>query len=158
MKVKDVYQYRGKMQDIAKYFGATEQEAEDIAQEAFLKLYKIQQKEGNLNRLEYNNKINMVYLFNMVRNITISVHRKRIETQELTAHDISISDDFDKRERLAEVKEILSTMPPFYRMLYEAYYNDDISLRKLSKETNVSLTTLYYAIKYIKKYVSERLA
>lgn len=184
MKVKDVTNMYQDLLKIAKYHGVDYEDAQDIVQDLFVKLTEIEKKEGNLNRLTYKGKINTVYLFNAVRNITLNKIRSK-------KNNIRIIDDYDEmisRERSdgvlysgknrnipsaikddfltddtnpeydvkkAEIKEHLKTLDPFCQKLYTAYMQDNISMRELSRKTNISVTTIFYGVKNIRETLKE---
>ena len=141
-----------KLLDMAKYHGADYEDAKDAVQDFFLKLSEIQQKEGNLDRLEYNGKMNLVYMFNAMRNIVYNKHRKNERIQRSGLLDATVP---PATLHEVEVNEHLKTLDPFCQKLYSAYMQDNISMRELSKKTNISVTTIFYGVKNIRETLKE---
>ena len=66
---------------IAKYIGASNDEADDMVQSMYLKLAEIQLAEGNFVRLtNYNGTINTIYLFKMLHNAFMDIKRASNKT------------------------------------------------------------------------------
>jgi len=136
---------------MAKYHGAGYEDAQDIVQDLFVKLLEIEKKEGSLDRLTYKGKINTVYLFNAIRNIA---HNKRRHTDR----NVQVEKDSSIPEftiQTSEVKEHLKSLDPFCQKLYSAYMQDNISMRELSRKTNISVTTIFYGVKNIRETLKE---
>ncbi len=148
MQVKDIVHLYDKLLDIARYHNATVEEAEDVVQDLYLKLMEIQEKEGNINRMTYRGKINMVYLFNTLRN---KIYNNKRTTNrcvcldnmpELVQHPPSMAG--------VEVNDRLVKMGAYYHKFYDAYMNDNISMRELAKRTDISVSTVFYTVRAIK--------
>lgn len=147
MKVADITHLYPELMKMAKYHGATEEDAADAVQDLYMKLLEIQKKEGSIDRITYKGNINTVYLFNAIRNIVLNKlrHSKRnvhIE-KDSVVHEFTIQQE--------EVQEHLKTLDPFCRKLYSAYMQDTISMRELSRKTNISVTTIFYGVKNIRE-------
>ena len=148
MKVHDITNLYPKLLDIAMYHNATQEEAEDVVQDLFVKLKEIEIKEGSIDRLTYKGKINMVYLFNSIRNRVYN--QKRYSNKFICIADISPMESHAHSLAQSEIDDQLVKMGSYYHKLYHAYFNDNISMRKLAEETNISLTTIYYGLRHIK--------
>jgi len=154
VEVKDITHMYLKFVDMATYHGATLQDAEDSVQDLFIKLLGIQQKEGNIDRLEYKGSVNMVYIFNALRGIVYNKHRSNNRTAD---REIWVGELVDHQQtmHITEVQDRLKTMDGFSRKLYTAYMEDSISLRELSRRTNISVTTLYYGVRQIREQLKD---
>jgi len=148
MEVKDITYLYPKFLDIAKYHGASPDDSQDIVQDLFEKLLIMQEKEGSINRITYKGQINMVYLFNAIKNRVINnrrYHKKFIDTDfipERTGNETSFIS--------IEINNRLHRLGPYYHKLYSAYIEDDISMRELAKKTDISLTTIFHSVQHIK--------
>jgi len=148
MTVENIVYLRQKMIDIAKYHNATNEEAEDVTHDLFIKLKEIEIKDGNIDKIFYKGNVNMVYIFNAIRNMVYNIKNKTNRSVciddiiPMSTHEPSLVD--------IEVQEQLLDMGRYYHSLYDAYFNDNISMRKLAQETSISLTTIFYDLKYIK--------
>ena len=150
MKVKDITYLRDEMIKIALYHKVNHEVAEDIVQDVFYKLCKIEQRDGNLDRITYKGEINMVYIFKMIGNAV----KDRYKSEKRMVYVDNYFDEGGCIEQPStlpgEVDRILQKEGRFYHRLYIAYFNDKISIRKLSKETGVGTQTIFQGIKYIK--------
>lgn len=151
MRVKDVANMYQDLLKIAKYHGVDYEDAQDIVQDLFVKLTEIENKEGSLDRLTYKGKINTVYLFNAIRNITIN--KRKYSDRNLQIEKDSVIPEFTIQT--TEIKEHLKTLDPFCQKLYAAYMQDNISMRELSRKTNISVTTIFYGVKNIRETLKE---
>ena len=147
MVVKDILNLYPKLIDIARYHNATTEEAEDVVQDVYLKLQEIEKEEGDLDRLTYKGKINMVYLFNTVRNM---VYNKKRHTNRIYCIDDFEPEIHPHSMIETEVNNKLNDMGAYYHSLYDAYFNDIISMRELAKRSKISLTTIFYGVKHLK--------
>ena len=142
-----------KLLDMAKYHGAGCEDAQDAVQDLFIKLLAIQQKEGNLNRLEYNGNINLVYIFNALRGIVNN--KRRYDNYRLGNEKLSANRTCEFTLHECEVNDRLKKMDGFSQQLYRAYMEDNISLRELSRRTNISVTTIFYGVKKIRETLKD---
>lgn len=138
------------------YHGASKDDSQDIVQDLYERLLRIQAKEGNIDRIFYKGKVNMVYLFNAIRNRTFNHLRDKKKT-------VAIDDETYleyKRNKIvspddtlleSDVDNILLKMGPYYHKLYDAYIKNDISMRGLAEATTISLTTIFYGVKHIRE-------
>lgn len=149
MKVTDILHLREKLIGIARYHNATQEEAEDVVQDVYIKLLEIEDKEGNIDRLTYKGKINMVYLFNTVRNRVYNI--KRITNRCVCIDEVGSVPTHEHSMIKAEVDAKLLEMGAYYHSLHDAYFNDSISMRELAEKSKLSLTTIFYGVKHIKE-------
>ncbi len=151
MKVDDVVYLSYQMIDMALFNGATPEEAEDVVQDVFLKLCEIQEKEGNLNRLMYKDEPNKSFLYTAIANRVFDLKRKQrmvdVDIDTVSSRNVTYQEGSVERE----INEKLTSMGRWYHSLYHAYFGDDISIRKLSARTGISVTTLYWSLKHIKE-------
>tara|TARA_R110000868_G_scaffold120421_2_gene319533 strand:- start:2393 stop:2908 length:516 start_codon:yes stop_codon:yes gene_type:complete len=139
--------------------------AEDVVQEAYI---KVNGKE-----------INDSYFYLTLRSITMDLHRKKVDTVEISflnglfdvddTEEIKFfddpinhkkyfyhffkkdNDDDDIDKKVEMYKEILSTFEWYDRDLFMLYANSGMSMRKIARETNISFTSIYNTIKKCKE-------
>lgn len=129
---------------VVKKFGETNY-AEDIVQEAYLKL---------LGR-----DINEAYFYFTLRSMTMDLHRKKIEKVELTKdieYLLADSKDDNLTEEMAKPYfDFIDTWEWYDKRIYLLYVNQNVSLRKLAKETKIGLTSLYITIRNCKNKIKQ---
>jgi hypothetical protein len=152
MQVKDITKYYKEFIAIAKYHDTDDETAKDVVQDVFLKLCEIQQREGSIDRLTYRGKLNMVYIFNAIRNTIYTKKKKAKKMQYVWAY---ANEGMSEQPGmlLGEVNEMLQNEGAFFHKLYISYFNDKISIRKLSKETGIGTNTIFQGITFIKNKI-----
>jgi len=135
--MEHIYNQHQKWIKIARTFGANDV-AEDLVQDAYIKA---------LNR---ENRINDALFYYMLRD-TISDHFRKEKreclyiapTQFITEH----------------IYNFIDTWHPYERKLYLTYVNEKLSMRDISEQTGISLTSIFNTIKncneVLRKYIIE---
>ena len=152
MQVKDIIDKRDEFLKIAMYHGMEMSDAEDIVQDVYYKLCKMEAKDGNIDRIVWKNRLNMVYVFTMIRNAITDVAKyqaKKTKAIPVIRHYAKMTTE-QPTLMLKDVDKVLRKEGAFYHKLYDAYFNDKISMRKLSKETGISVQTIYQGVKHIR--------
>lgn len=92
----------------------------------------------------------MVYIFNAIRNILlvdIKKSKQNVTVAYETYHSPCVYQPTLTRN---EINGIVIKEGAFYHKLYIAYFNDVISIRKLSKESGLGVQTIFQGLKHIK--------
>lgn len=76
----------------------------------------------------------------------MDLHRKKVVTIEIENIDIE-DEEYKHPECTEKYKEILSTFDWYDRDLFLLYANSGMSMRKISRETNISFMSIYNTIK-----------
>lgn len=148
MTLNDITHRYQDMIKIAKYLGASDDMAQDIAQECFLKLGEIQQREGNIDRITYNGKLNMTYIFSMVKNIHLNICRVNNKTSDCEIPEIKT----ETNDLANHVKDALNQLGLnwYHKRITEVYLFQGYSIRELAKETTISPTNIFHTLKHSK--------
>ena len=122
------------------------EEAEDIVQEAFVKMYKNAEKFEKLEGIEFKS-----WAYKVTINTAIT-HYRRIKRGEVLSEDPAV---FEKPEpefadmRFSEVSDakaavakVLTQMPLHLRTVLEHYYLEDKSYKTIAEEEKISIPTL----------------
>ena len=122
------------------------EEAEDIVQEAFVKMYKNAEKFEKLEGIEFKS-----WAYKVTINTAIT-HYRRIKRGEVLSEDPAV---FEKPEpefadmRFSEVSDakaavakVLTQMPLHLRTVLEHYYLEDKSYKMIAEEEKISIPTL----------------
>ena len=141
------------------------EEAEDIVQEAFIKMYKNAHKFEKLQGIEFKS-----WAYKVAINTAIT-HYRKLKRGEFLAEDPGVyqpreggEEFFDERilarsDARNAVAGVMNGMPPHLRSVLEHYYMKDKSYRDIAKEEGISLSTLkmrlFRAKKLFKKYITD---
>lgn len=123
------------------------EEAEDIVQEAFVKMYKNADKFEKLEGIEFKS-----WAYKVAINTAITHYRKLKRGGEMLAEDPALfqppeEEKFETRFSLAAdakamVASIMEKVPPHLKTVLKSYYIDDKSYKTIAKEEKISIPTL----------------
>ncbi len=146
--------YEGKMiAYIKKISSLTQEEAEDVLQEAFIKIWR------NLNDYDTDLKFSS-WVYRIVHNETISYWRKKKsygKDKQLATGEVSLKDDVVKEEegqeedKEAKVKTLLAAMPPKYREILVLRYFEGLSYDEISDVLKIPPGTVATRLNRAKK-------
>ena len=124
------------------------EEAEDVVQEAFVKMYKNAGKFEKLAGIEFKS-----WAYKVTINTAIT-HYRKLRRGEFLSEDPSIYQEAGGEEKSldskllltmdakAAVSTVLAKMPPHLKIVLERYYFEDKSYQTIAKEENISIPTL----------------
>jgi RNA polymerase sigma factor (sigma-70 family) len=141
-------------------FGCQEHVVEDLVQEMYLRLYKYVKTPERImyNETEINTYFVYVTLHNMFREYSKSKSRM-VLTNEIpeTAEDHDPVPQERRREDLVEkIWEEVGQWHWYDEKLFTLYMTSDMSMRKLSSETKISLRSIFNTIRNGKKRIQEQ--
>jgi hypothetical protein len=114
--------------------------AEDIVQEAYIKVYGKQ--------------INEAYFYFTLRSLTMDLHRKKVEKVEITEDvEFLLKEDNYQEELLEFIKpymDYINTWDWYDKKMYLIYINSKISMRKMAKESGIPLMNIFQTIQRCK--------
>lgn len=122
------------------------EEAEDIVQEAFVKMYKNAHKFEKMEGIEFKS-----WAYKVTINTAITHYRKLKRGEFLTddpsiyqeaAGELADSHIHTKVDAEATVSDTMKEMPDHLRKVLESYYMQDKSYRTIAEEEGISLSTL----------------
>lgn len=116
--------------------------AEDIVQEAYIKI------------LEINKDINEAYFYYTIRSLTMNLHSKKIIKVEFTKEIEYLISEYEAEDLIIESTkpyfDYIATWDYYDQMLFSVYLKKGISMRKMSRESGISFTSIYNSIKNCK--------
>lgn len=122
------------------------EEAEDIVQEAFVKMYKNAHKFEKFEGIEFKS-----WAYKVTINTAIT-HYRKLKRGEFLSEDPSIYQEagedladnriFSKVDAQAAVADTMADMPDHLRTVLQGYYMDDKSYRTIADEQGISISTL----------------
>jgi RNA polymerase sigma factor (sigma-70 family) len=139
--------------------------ADDLLQQAYLKIHKRYSK-GE--QYEYiNHKADRMYMYITLNSINTDYHRwKKPEHQEIIddvmdGHQDEIDEQINLNQtelnKLKAIKETIDELHWYDQKLYSLHIEKGMSLRKLSRETKISDSSLQQSMKNIKQRIKEKL-
>jgi RNA polymerase sigma factor (sigma-70 family) len=127
--LKEIFKQHTRWINIVKQLGINDY-AEDIVQEAYLKCLE-------------KKSINEAYFYLTLRSLAFDLHRKQKKIIKVPIEEINISIEIDKEN---EVFEIVDRLHWFDKQVFYLYYDNKLSMRKIAKETGISLSTIFNTI------------
>jgi DNA-directed RNA polymerase specialized sigma24 family protein len=148
--------------EIVKNFGEKSY-AEDIVQEFYLRLHKYANKEKIINE---NGEVNKIYIFYALRNTYLLYWKKKKKFVKINIDDLkNIGVNFEyipraEAENILEskIKKEMQSWEWFDARLFKLYREEQLSMRELSKRTQISTKTIFYTIKRCKERLRENIA
>jgi len=147
---------------------------EDIVQEMYLRLNKYVK---NPEKIMYNETdVNKFYVYITIKNLYNDYLKERSRHHMVRLDDIEVTyeiveptpegqlkAEIEKQkaeERLVDlIQQEVSSWDRWYdQKLFKVYYETDISMRKLSADTNISVTSIFNSCKNYKQILNTKLA
>jgi predicted DNA-binding protein YlxM (UPF0122 family) len=145
---------------------------EDFVQEMYLRLNKYVK---NPDKIMYNEKdVNKFYVYITIKNLYNDYLKQRNKHKMVRIDDIEVSYEIVEpttelqleseikkqkaEEKIIDMiqKEVGSWDRWYDQKLFKIYYETDISMRKLSKETNISVTSIFNSCKNYKQILTTK--
>jgi DNA-directed RNA polymerase specialized sigma24 family protein len=131
---------------IVKKFGEVNY-AEDVVQEAYIKVMKL------------NKEVNEAYFYYTLRSLTMDLHSKKVIKVEITKDIEYLLREDDSNDIASELAqpylEFIDTWHWYDKKLFMLWVNNNISMRKISRETKIKFTSVYNTIKKCKQRLKE---
>lgn len=154
--------YEGKLRRyILRLSGVRQEDAEDILQEVFIKVYK------NLNDFDLDLKFSS-WIYRITHNETITFLRKinrrpttynfEIDAVKVKSlkEDLDISKELEKKELTEDVLKIISTLEPKYQEVLLLRYIEDMDYREISDVLQKPQGTVATLLKKAKEHFKEK--
>lgn len=149
--------------------GIPHHDVEDVVQELYLRLHKYV---GDESKIFYKdtNEINRFYVWVTLRNMWISIEQMNKRSPLSYNYDLNnldvdykediIEDNYDKEyqdalEKIVQLvdEEVKSWDHWYDQKLWNILFKNDISMRQLSRDTTISLTSIFNSMKKYKSKV-----
>lgn len=149
--------YRFKALKFVCYYVRDQQEASDIVQDVFVKIY------FGINRLDPRRKFSS-YLYQSLKNQTFSyLRRQKVNKAFLkigpeVSAGVDLFDDLMREHNRREVAKALSLIPPKFRKLLVLYYYHGLKYDQISRELNVPVNTVRTWLRRGKLLLRDKLA
>ena len=142
-----IYKNHNKWLNIVKKLGGGDY-SEDIVQEMYLKLSKIELKEQTID----------TFVYYVLRNMTFDLHRKKSNIFKVDLGDcvfLEYLEDQGKEELETIYERIENEVEEWHwydKMLWQLY-TEDRTMRELAKDTKISLSSIFHTIKTCKERI-----
>ena len=142
-----IYKNHNKWLNIVKKLGGGDY-SEDIVQEMYLKLSKIELKEQTID----------TFVYYVLRNMTFDLHRKKSNIFKIDLEDcvfLEYLEDQGKEELETIYERIENEVEEWHwydKMLWQLY-TEDRTMRELAKDTKISLSSIFHTIKTCKERI-----
>jgi len=152
--------------NMAKSFKVSDDEASDLVQDMFIRIYDYVK---DPDKIMYNkNEINTFYIYITLRNLYYSnLKNDRLtlveEVKDFMLKEFEIPKYLEatKKEHLEKVfNNVDSVMETWYwydRKMFELYYRTDMSMRDISSETKITLSSIFNTLSNAKKEIRKKL-
>ena len=121
--------------------------AQDIVQEAYIKVI-------NLNK-----EINFAYFYFTLRSLTMDLHRKKVDKIEITQEiEYSLKEDNYQEEVTEFIKpylDFINTWDWYDKKMYLIYITNNVSMRKMAKESGIPLMNIFQTIQRCKLKIKQ---
>jgi RNA polymerase sigma factor (sigma-70 family) len=134
---KKIYDlYGSSMMGLCMRYCQNREEAEEVLQDGFLQMFK------NIGQFEFRGSFEG-WLRRIMINCALQRYRRKINDFRLVPlndHDILLSRETDQLDRLTEKEliELIQTLPPAYRMVFNLYVIDGLKHREIAEFMNVT--------------------
>ena len=133
--------------------------AEDIVQEAYLRMLKYCKPENIITK----GKVNKSYVYFVIRNIYIDYLKERDKYQIVSIENLHYltSEEYEEQKHeayltiLNKIKEESCSWHWYDKRLFEIYKDSGKSIRQLSNETNISVKSIFQTLKHCKQRIKE---
>ncbi|OEG00230.1 RNA polymerase sigma factor SigW [Vulcanibacillus modesticaldus] len=164
-----VYQYKDKIFNLAYRMLGNTQEAEDVSQETFLRVY------SNIDRYDEKYKFS-TWIYKIATNLSIDRIRKRRTTYSLDDYwneeegldwytrlpnqSIGPEESIISNEEINQVHKAILNLPEKYRVIMTLRYVEDLSIKEISEIVNLPISTVKTRLlrgrEYIRKEISNK--
>ena len=142
-------------------------EAKDLVQEMYL---VVLEGKRSIKDITYKDQINRYFVWKLLRSLFIDEYRRKnskksVVTFELMEEDNAIegvvydySEDDSFSSIVDKIKEITSDWKPYDKKLFDLYFMQGLSLRKIAKGAGIGLNSIHNSVKSYREALREELS
>jgi len=139
--------------------------AEDIVQEAYIKIMKYVRKE----QIIKDGEVRKAYMYFVLRNMFLDFkkhkdNKNRVSADVLEYVGEGISSELEEIEKadalnrvFDKVDTVLKSLHWYDKLLFELYRDSGKSMRQITKETGISTSSVFTTIKKVKTHINDEL-
>ena len=152
--------------NMAKSFKVSDDEASELVQEMFIRIYDYVK---DPKKILYNeNEINTFYVYITLRNLYYSNLKgdkltfvEEVKDYMVNEYELPKYLEASKKEHLEKVfnnvDSVIDTWYWYDRKMFELYYRTDMSMRDISSETKITLSSIFNTLSNAKKEIRKKL-
>ena len=144
---------------IAKSFTGNLEDAQDLVQEMYIRVYNANK---TLEDISYGNDVNRYFVWTVLFNMHKTDYRKgnsykAVKTFPLLEQDDTIADNYtgEKQESfeviMTKIEDLVSSWDINHRQIFELYFMQGQSLRKIASGTGIGLSWIHAEVKEIRE-------
>lgn len=153
--------------NMAKSFKVSDDEASELVQEMFIRIYDYVKEPKKI--LYNENEINTFYVYITLRNLYYSNLKgdkltfvEEVKDYMVNEYELPNYLEASKKEHLEKVfnnvDSVIDTWYWYDRKMFELYYRTDMSMRDISSETKITLSSIFNTLSNAKKEIRQRLS
>jgi RNA polymerase sigma-70 factor (ECF subfamily) len=150
--------YKNELLSFLVYKIGSIEESEDIVQDIFMKIWIERENIDKINNFRN-------YIFKMAINCMFDHFRKSSPKEEIILSDITLIEESTenlllKQEQQQILQEAVNHLPPQQKKICKLHYEQELPLKEIAKELNISVSAVQNAIndalKNICKYIEKK--
>jgi len=148
--------FHKKMYRIAFRLLENSEEAQDVVQEVYVKLWEKRNEMNSVNNAE---SFCVVMIKNLCMDVLRSARNRSVPFENVyidNNESHSLLNDFENKEALQVVEEIIKKLPEQQQLIFRLRHNDDCSLEEIEKITGLSSVNVRVILSRIRKTIKEQ--
>lgn len=142
---------------MARSFGLATQDAEDLVQDMYIKMYNFTTAE----KIQYNDDINTFYVYVTLRNLFYD--NKKAEVPKVSIDLIrNLAEEEEQYDKEAleilinEISQCVEDLHWYDKKIFEIYYGRGETIRQLSKGSKISSSSIFNTIKNVRETIKAK--
>ena len=154
--LKYVAKYHNEWVNLVRSWGG-EEYSEDIVQEMYLKLLKYTTKK----RIVKKGEVNKSYVWFTLRSVFLESIKQKNTIQKVSINGLEVEYECELEEMIgysnmfARIDEEINSWHWYDTLLFELYKDSGKSMRQISKDTNISVSSIFETLKACKRRIKE---
>jgi RNA polymerase sigma factor (sigma-70 family) len=136
--------------------------AEDIVQEMYIKLSQVKNPERLIDK-NNPNQIVGYYVYTIIRSLIVDLQRVQKRTpiisiesiKELESEESDLEFEAEYAKKVSVIDQAKDDMGWYDLKMFELYHTEGLSIRKLSKETRISASSIFNTLRNAKSKIYE---
>ena len=142
--------------NMAYSFGLCTEDAEDLVQDMYVKMYDFSSAE----RIQYNDDINTFYVYITMRNLFYDKKKKEVPTVNIDSMNFLPEEEAENDKEALEIllekmDECIGQQHWYNKKIFEIYYGKGETIRALSKGSKISSSSIFNTIKNVRETIKE---
>ena len=143
--------------NMAYSFGLEKEDAEDLVQDMYIKMYTFTTAE----KIQYNDDINTFYVYITMRNLFYDSKKQEIPKVSLDniLTLVQEEEEYDKESLeilLGKMTQCIEDLHWYEKKIFEIYYGRGETIRQLSKGSKISSSSIFNTIKNVRETIKAK--